>query len=84
MPLIDVNTFVETTAKIYADDSMSATEKVGRIIIAATEAPTVDAVEVVRCKDCQWWDGYGMCNKSMPLLRSGEEYCSRGERKDKQ
>lgn len=29
-------------------------------------APTVDAVEVVRCKDCKWWDEddndlYGYC-----------------------
>ena len=30
------------------------------------EAPTVDAVPVVRCKDCRWWDNsedspYGYC-----------------------
>lgn len=30
------------------------------------DAPTVDAVEVVRCKDCKWWDEdendpYGYC-----------------------
>lgn len=21
-------------------------------------APTIDAVEVVRCRDCKWWNGY--------------------------
>ena len=46
-------------------------------------APTVDAVEVVRCKDCKYWeDGYfGYCTK----IHSAMEYdafCSNGERKD--
>lgn len=46
--------------------------------------PTVDAVPVVRCKDCKWyyrggatcmfWDGANsMC---------GDDYCSRAERKE--
>lgn len=31
-----------------------------------SDAPTVDAVEVVRCRDCKWWDAddnglYGYC-----------------------
>ena len=43
----------------------------------------VDAVEVVRCKDCKYWeDGYfGYCTK----IHSAMEYdafCSNGERKD--
>lgn len=48
--------------------------------------PTIDAVPVVRCKDCKWWtkqeaslqgrcDAYGM-------YPTGEWYCARGERKD--
>lgn len=46
-------------------------------------APAVDAVEVVRCKDCKHysWDNifhYGNCNGKM-MPRFG--YCSCGERK---
>lgn len=48
------------------------------------ESPVVDAVEVIRCRDCKWyyrggatcmfWDGANnMC---------GDDYCSRAERKE--
>ena len=46
--------------------------------------PTVDAVEVVRCKDCA--SGKGATHKVCPLYRDGlmkdDGYCSAGERKD--
>ena len=47
MRLIDADALLESIAKIVADDSMTPTEKIGRIIIAVTEAPTADAVPVV-------------------------------------
>ena len=55
-------------------DADELTEKAWRYGLATREdiaqmianAPTVDAVEVVRCKDCKWWgeddnDLYGYC-----------------------
>lgn len=49
--------------------------------------PTVDAVEVVRCKDCKHWfekdndqDMFGFCNFFFVWMRS-YEFCSCGERK---
>ena len=50
------------------------------------EAPTVDAVEVVRCKDCKWlydeMDDY-CCRSHRGLVRICENsFCSYGERKD--
>lgn len=35
--------------------------------LTAKKMPTIDAVEVVRCKDCKWWDkreesNYGYCH----------------------
>lgn len=53
-------------------------------------APTVDAVEVVRCKDCKHYD-LGVCLKiysngnAHPEAwqpRRPEDFCSYGERKD--
>lgn len=50
-------------------------------------APTVDAVEVVRCKDCSWRDAEGdclnpKCGKSWYGCHVPDEhYCSYGERK---
>ena len=55
-------------------------------------APTVDAVEVVRCKDCKHWkcwrssgEGTGDCNLDegyQTLATQHYDYCSYGERKD--
>ena len=51
------------------------------------EQPTVDAVEVVRCKDCKWWrryqNGYHMGKCIVHDTRMAEkDFCSYGERKD--
>lgn len=53
--------------------------------------PTVDAVLVVRCKDCKWWKTNYTWNGSEckvcvieayePVRKEGD-YCSRGERKE--
>lgn len=50
------------------------------------EAPTVDAVEVVRCKDCIYYHrkigyGFGQCSKCR-LMPYHDDFCSYGERKD--
>ena len=53
------------------------------------EQPTVDAVEVVRCKDCRNWRPYGpgslgTCHSPMypkkPIIQEAH-FCSYGERK---
>ena len=52
-------------------------------------APTVDAVEVVRCRDCRKFKTYGCrdCRKfktyGCRMVASGyDDFCSYGERKD--
>ena len=49
------------------------------------EAPTVDAVPVVRCRECEYiytdGDGYLACVKS-GLYPDENDYCSRGQRRD--
>lgn len=49
----------------------------------------VDAVKVVRCKDCKYWDGMNddtdiLCNNPLGLDYAAQPYdfCSYGERKD--
>ena len=49
------------------------------------DAPTVDAVEVVRCKDCKYLmfsDCYGECGKGHMGIVSTYDFCSYGERKE--
>ena len=55
-------------------------------------APTVDAVEVVRCRDCKHWlkfdsslIGAVMCctgQGSVNIQKQPDDFCSCGERKD--
>lgn len=55
--------------------------------------PPVDAVEVVRCKDCKYWKTVEGVNLSKRLkcctyhighkyVRCDEDFCSRGEREE--
>ena len=55
------------------------------------EAPTVDAVPVVRCRDCKHWDSETwFCDNHSTFSHHGlewnmfseDDFCSYGERKD--
>ena len=58
------------------------TEEGCRVIL---EAQPVDAVEVVRCKDCEYWkefDGFKNCRNINGLDAAwADSFCSYGERK---
>lgn len=60
--------------------------KDGAMIDAILVAPTVDAVEVIRCENCRWFgeeddeDGQCWCNlNDISTLR--HSFCSHGERR---
>ena len=58
-----------------------------RILKMLDSQPTVDAVEVVRCKDCKFHDPEtGHCDHYMgtaiPLPRKVYDFCSYGEKMD--
>ena len=68
-------------------------KKVMDIAIGAVDlTPTADVAEVVRCKDCKWWEcyedryGIGKCqnptNGLFSAYSDNEDYCSYGERKE--
>ena len=56
------------------------------------EAPTVDAVEIVRCMDCKhympqkksahWENRANYCNRIVTIKTRPYDFCSYGERKD--
>lgn len=62
----------------------------GAFIGEVDKSPTVDAVQVVRCKDCKWWhkgdepdpNGRCECNCNGDWWLP-EDYCSCAERRDK-
>lgn len=55
-------------------------------------APTIDAVEVVRCRDCKhynpqkksahWENRANYCNRIVAIKTQPYDFCSYGERKD--
>ena len=50
-------------------------------------APTIDAVPVIRCRECKWWqedDDIGHCDNPDGLdnYAKPEDFCSYGERKE--
>lgn len=53
--------------------------------LESTDQPTADVVEVVRCKDCKWWHSGGCAFRkdSTPDLPSADDYCSHGERRER-
>ena len=63
------------------------------VLAAVDKQPTVDAVEVVRCKDCDYFTehndvrtgrpmGYGECHRLFGELFKGDDFCSYGERRE--
>ena len=46
------------------------------------EIPTIDAVPVVRCRECKHYDGKWMCKISGVPSRKPNDFCSYGERKE--
>jgi len=50
-------------------------------------SPTVDAVPVVRCKDCEWWGADRLCeNSDSPCFQNGcthgNWFCADGEERN--
>ena len=76
--LIDADAFLE---------KMKRTSRYFDVVFDVEEMPTVDAVEVVRCRDCKHCDPENYhCDHPMgtaaPLRRKPDDFCSYGERKE--
>ena len=81
--LIDANALLELVQFRLPIDSHNAEVIAGCVDITrrlVQNAPTVDAVEVVRCKDCQQMLQKGWCSlHNTPMAQ--EDFCSYGERR---
>ena len=74
----------------HTDGKVRATHRHehNHFMVMIMQAPTVDAVEVVRCKDCKngrqpWLEGQTMvkCMVGKTMLVTPEHFCSYGERR---
>lgn len=81
MRLIDADAMIE--------DAFTIADETSIIIKDCCDAqPTVDAVPVIRCKDCKhWYEKYrhgvdmSACKRAIGYF-GANDYCSRAERKD--
>ena len=78
--LIDANALIE---EAYAEGAYGYVDAK-----QIADAPTVDAVEIVRCRDCKYGDWDSEPNDAMVCMRtkdgfwrSGNDFCSYGERR---
>lgn len=92
--LIDKDAVMNTLRKIQVIQSMDIVQEVAfaegvdAAIAVVDVSPAVDAVEVVRCKDCVYWTRVGKHSGKCPFLigehqyASDDHYCSCGERRE--
>ena len=96
--LIDaMQTVIKMSGRITPLIQMGAnpTQVYNEVLQVVAEAPTVDAVEVVRCRDCKWYMPGDLFTDIMFCHRlkkdngkpakynyCADDFCSYGERKD--
>lgn len=70
----------DLAASIYMSE-MRKTDIAIRVLNRIDEAPAVDAVPVVRCRECEEYESdCGYCDY-WETSRNFDDYCSRGKRK---
>lgn len=81
MRLIDADALIEFIVEEAQDLRTLSTKTVGQAI---SKTPTVDAVPVIRCKDCKHKNEYGYCTVYLNFhhLTADMDYCSDAERKE--
>lgn len=80
--LIDAKALSEAVNGIGKDIKRPRAVELACLVLIA-DAPTIDAVEVVRCKDCRWRNTKGCPYKNFKAAeRDDDDFCSDGERKD--
>lgn len=79
--LIDANALVHCGEKMFGMNW--AGEYCDEAVLVSTieNFPTVDAVEMVRCRNCCNRTKFGWCNLLMMDIKA-DDFCSYGERKD--
>ena len=92
MRLIDADALVEVLKDPPLYASLGGMTMEGVFMLIDNEAPTIDAVPVVRCKDCRNWsemqNSAGACLRQSVIDGSwwtgtdSTDYCSFAERRD--
>lgn len=90
MRLIDIDALIEEHCKGCSEDVRDSckTDPVCATLMWFEDAPTIDAVPVVRCKDCEYYEmdecvcPYICMSDGAHMYTNPDDYCSYGERKE--
>lgn len=78
--------FIESAYRPLCDDYHMKDYVLNQILTDIKNAPTVDAVEVIRCKDCKHYyalnEVRGNCSEYNFVEKIPIDYCSWAERKE--
>ena len=87
MRLIDADTLIDFIDMGRLRNPLETCFSERDVVDMLESRPTVDAVEVVRCKDCKhrytMSNGMHFCKTYFPHGAKDDNYCSYGERKEK-
>lgn len=90
MRLIDGDALLRNIRRAVYPSDLNTTIAVGICESHVKDMPTIDAVPVVRCKECVFWlrdKGHSLNGECECACIDGwwlpEEYCACGERRDK-
>ena len=94
MRLADVDTIYDEVEKQYKGSTGIERNCNRNFLNLICDAPTIDAVPVVRCRDCEWFNHYTMeCESddvatdheggaSFSINFGPDDFCSYGQRKE--
>ena len=77
--------FIESAYRPLCDDYHMKDYVLNQILTDIKSAPTVDAVPVIRCRDCKHWqcdDGESYCDELCIFGTDMNSYCSYAKRKE--
>lgn len=74
MRLIDADRLIDEF-----EDTVGSPIARTRLKLQVQNQPTIDAVEVVRCKDCKWHTD-NFCNNFNVIGFGNDDFCSKAER----
>ena len=80
-----IEAFIVDSGEQFWGGEKTAKEQ-NELMVQPLEIVEVDAVEVVRCKDCKRWESHcngkaGICPKRKGVARA-DDFCSYGERRE--
>ena len=91
MRLVDAKGLFDKVGKIKPR-SKEHYKSIGEFMNLITNSSTIDAVEVVRCQECEYWKcnpntkNYGVCKKvsydDFEVVMEKDDFCSYGERRE--